>query len=389
MNIAFGISSGISIYKIPPLIRRLVKYGHNVRVIMTENAAKLINPLLFKVVSRNDVYVKDFSIDYPLAHIEIGDWADIFVIAPLTANTLSKIANGIADNFLTTTFLACNKKKILFPAMNVKMYETQVIQENIKKLKAYGCIVVEPEVGELACGYKGRGRLPSEERMFGIITRDINAPLKGKNFIVTAGSTLEKIDPVRFVSNFSSGKMGIEIAKALYKKGANVLLIHGRVLIHIPEYIPSIYAESCYDMHEALKSNLKEYDGLFMCAAPVDFKAKEVSPKKIKKNFELTLSFVANPDILMEITPLFENKLFVGFALETDNAIQNAIKKLREKKLDYIVLNIIEENFNPMGEDTNNVKLFNKNEKELGSFSGNKEAVAHWIISNIFGLNEL
>ncbi|MGC8765858.1 MAG: bifunctional phosphopantothenoylcysteine decarboxylase/phosphopantothenate--cysteine ligase CoaBC [Brevinematia bacterium] len=389
MKIAFGITSGIAIYKLPSLIRKLTKDGHKVRVIMTENSTKLMNPLIFKVASGNEVYVKDFSIKHPLAHIEIGDWADVFVIAPLTANTLSKIASGIADNLLTSTFLACDKKKIVFPTMNVKMYESKVIQENIKKLRSYGCIVVEPDSGELACGYSGRGRLPSEEKIIAIITRDINEPLKGKSFIVTAGTTVEKIDPVRFIANFSSGKMGIEIAKFLYKKGANVLLIYGRVSIDIPEYIPSICVFSCVDMLDAIKKNLSEYDGLFMCAAPVDFRIKEAHDKKIKKGGELNLSLVVNPDILKEITSLFKDKFYVGFALETDNSIENALKKQREKNLDFVVLNTIEADFNPMGSDRNKVRLFDKTGNEAGSFEGSKREVAEWIVSKTLGLREV
>ena len=229
MKILFGITSGIALYKTPNIVRMLTKSGHTVKVIMTANAAKLINPLIYQTLTHQPVYVEDFDRRQPLAHIELGDWADEFVIAPMTANTLSKIAHGIADNLITSTVLACDKKKILFPAMNVKMFENPIIQENLKKLCDLGMTIIHPDYGDLACGYSGRGRLPDESVIFGIITRDIDSPLSGKKFVVTAGGTVEKIDPVRYISNFSSGKMGIEIAKTLYRKGADVLLIYGNV----------------------------------------------------------------------------------------------------------------------------------------------------------------
>ncbi len=389
MKIAFGISSGISIYKIPSIIRRLKREGHFVRVIMTPNAARLVNPLIFKVACGNKVYVEDFSFEDPLVHIEIGDWADVFVIAPLTANTLAKIANGVADNLLTTSFLACDKKKVVFPAMNVKMYNSSITQENIKKLKAHNIEVIEPEIGELACGYEGKGRLPSEDKIFDIITRDINEPLRGKKYIVTAGSTIEQIDPVRFISNFSSGKMGVELAKFLYKKGADVLLVYGKMEVKIPQTIKSIKAGSTIDMLDVLEKNLHFYDGLFMAAAPVDFKVKNFSTEKIKKNGELVLEFVENPDILKTITEKFKDKLYVGFSLETDNAEENAKLKLKKKSVDYIVLNKVEKDFNPMGNDENRVILFGKKEGKMGEFKGRKVEVASWLVMKILKLEEI
>ncbi|MCX7820399.1 MAG: bifunctional phosphopantothenoylcysteine decarboxylase/phosphopantothenate--cysteine ligase CoaBC [Brevinematales bacterium] len=389
MNIVFGITSGISIYKIPSVIRKLRKDGHNIRVLMTPNAKKLMNPIIFKVASGNEVYINDFSIHNPLLHIEIGDWSDVFVIAPLTANTLAKIANGIADNLLTTSFLACSGKKIVFPAMNVKMYDSQITQENIKKLKEYGVLVIEPDCGDLACGYSGKGRLPSEDKIIGIITRDIYEPLKGKRFIVTAGSTIEKIDPVRFITNFSSGKMGIEIAKYLYKKGADVLLIVGKTEVNIPEYITHIKVESTIDMLNAIKNNLKDYDGLYMVAAPVDFRVNNYSEEKIKRKGSLTIELIENPDILKSLRKDFKEKFFVGFALESKNGKQNASLKLKEKELDYIVLNIIEPDFNPMGNEENRIFLFEKSGSNALEFKGKKHKVAEWIVNKTLKLEEV
>ncbi len=389
MNIVFGITAGISIYKIPSIIRKLKKEGNQVRVIMTPNASKLINPLIFKVASGNEVYINDFSNKNPLIHIEIGDWADVFTIAPLTANTLAKIANGIADNLLTTAFLACSKKKIVFPAMNVKMYTSKATLDNIQKLTKYGIIVIEPESGDLACGYTGKGRLPPEDKIIAIITRDIFEPLKGKKFIVTTGSTIEKIDPVRYISNFSSGRMGIEIAKYLYKKGADVLLIYGKTEVNIPEYITSIKVESTIDMLNAIKNNLNDYEYLYMACAPVDFRIKSYSIEKIKKKEAQTLELVENPDILKFSRENFKNKIFIGFSLESKDGEKNAILKLKEKGLDYIVLNMIEKDFNPMGNEENKVTLYDKKGLEIGEFSGKKQKVAEWIVNKTLNLEEI
>ncbi len=382
MKILFGITAGISLYKIPNVIRMLKREGHTVKVIMTGNAAKLVSPLLFKAISDEEVYIRDFDQREPLAHIRLGDWADILAVAPASANTLAKITAGIADNLLTSTILAFDKKKILFPAMNTRMFENTATQDNIQKLKERGFLIAEPEHGELACGVSGWGRLPSEEKIYGLINRDINEPLKNFKFIVTAGGTIEKIDPVRYISNFSSGKMGIEIAKALFKKGAGVLLIHARTSAAVPCYIPSIYSESAEDMLKAVKTNLESYDGLYMAAAPADFKAKSYSGKKVKKSPELNLEFISTPDILKEVSAIKKEKLITGFALETDKGLENAKKKLQEKNLSFIVLNQIEKDFQPMGSDDNKVILISKDGAVIGPKEGGKKEIAEWLVEN-------
>jgi len=388
MKIAFGITGGISIYKIPSLIRMLVNDGHEVKVVMTGNAARLVNPLVFKVVSGNDVYMRDFSRNYPLAHIDLGNWCDEFVIAPLTANTLSKIVSGIADNLLTSAFIACDKRKILFPSMNVKMYESKVTQENIRRAKSYGWTVVEPDTGELACGYSGKGRLPSVEKIFGIITRNVNEPLKGKKFIVTAGSSIERIDPVRYISNFSSGKMGVEIAKYLYRMGADVLLVCGRVSVNLPEYIDTISVESTSEMLDVLEKKLKDFDGLYMAAAPVDFMPEEISKSKIKKADKLNIGLIKTPDILGRLKILYPDKFYVGFALETDDPFENAVSKLKNKGLDFIALNVVTDDFNPMGSDENSVTIISKDGIRKEIVKQKKDVVAAWIVNNTLGLCE-
>lgn len=382
MKILFGLTAGIAVYKVIPVIRSLVKSGHTVKVIMTENAAKLVSPLLFQVISENDVSIKDFNEKEPLAHIRLGDWADKMVIIPASANTIAKIAGGVADNLLTSTILACDKPKTVFPAMNVKMYESPVTQDNLRRLRSLGYEVIEPAYGDLACGYKGKGRLPDEDSVIGIIERETDQPLKGKKFIVTAGGTIEKIDPVRYVSNFSSGKMGTEIAKALYRKGAEVLLIYGNVSIRVPYYLTCLQAKTTEEMLKAVQGNMASYDGLFMAAAPADFKP-EYSRSKIKKSDDqeiYTVKMSRNPDILKELRANYPEKFLVGFALETEDFIQYAKNKLKEKSLDYIVLNPLSENFNPLDNDHNTVILISRDGAIAEMKDKPKKEIAGWLV---------
>ena len=382
MKILFGLTAGIAVYKAVTVIRSLVKSGHDVKVIMTENAAKLVSPLLFQVASGNDVWVKDFDRRDPLAHIRLGDWADKMAIVPASANTIAKIAGDVADNLLTSTVLACDKPKTVFPAMNVKMFENPVTQENLKKLRSLGYEVIEPAYGDLACGYQGRGRLLDEDTITGIVERGVDLPLKGKKFIVTAGGTVEKIDPVRYVSNFSSGKMGTEIAKALYRMGAEVLMVYGNVSVRVPSYINGVQVKSTEDMLQAVSNNMASYDGLYMAAAPADFKP-EYSQSKIKKTDDqeiYTLKMSKNPDILKEVRSRYPDKFLVGFALETGDFIQYAKNKLKDKSLDYIVLNPLSEGFNPLDNDRNTVILISKDGGIAELKDRTKKEVAGWIV---------
>ncbi len=380
MKILLGITAGVSLYKTIPVIRSLVKSGHSVRVILTENAKKLVSPLLFQVVSENPVADADFSREDPLAHIRLGDWADKMAVIPASANTIAKIANGIADNLLTSTVLACDKKKILFPAMNVKMYENPVTQDNISKLRARGFEIVEPAYGDLACGYQGRGRLPAEDALIGILERETTAPLSGKKYVVTAGGTSEPLDPVRHLSNQSSGKMGIEIAKALDRLGAGVVLVAGNVTAAIPSHISCVRVRTTRDMLEAVRKNLPGSDGLFMAAAPADFRPENFSGQKIKKDKTLSVSLVRNPDILAEIRSQFPDHFLVGFALETEDGESRAGAKLREKGLNYIVLNSITPDFNPLENDLNTVVLITPDGTVGRKKDLPKKEVARWIV---------
>ncbi len=384
MKILLGISAGISIYKIPTVIRLLRRDGHIVRVIMTRNAAKLVNPLLFKAISGEEVFVKDFDMREPLAHIRLSDWADVFAVVPASADILAKIAAGFADSLLTTSMLAFNKRKILFPAMNTRMFDNRASYENLQKLSSLGYIVVMPDNGDLACGTTGRGRLPPEDKIFALISRDVDEPLKGMRFLVTAGGTIEKIDPVRYISNFSSGKMGIEIAKSLFRKGAEVLLIYSNISIPLPSWIPSVKAYSAEEMLEAVRLNLPQFDGLYMAGAPADFKPDSYSEDKIKKENAREIKLIKTPDILKEISVsgIGNGKLTVGFALESDNGAVNALKKLRDKNLDFIALNMIDiqNNTSPMGRDENRVELFSGESEGGECMEGSKKDIAEWLV---------
>ncbi len=388
MKILCGVTAGISIYKIPNVIRMLKRDGHTVRVMMTENSARLVSPLLFKAISGEEVYVKGFDYREPLAHIKLSDWADVFAVMPATADFIAKIASGLSDDLLSTTMLAFNKKKIIFPAMNTRMYENNALQGNLKKLKDYGFTVVEPDTGELACGTSGRGRLPSPEKIYSYTVRDPDEPLKGLKYIVTAGGTVEKIDPVRYISNFSSGKMGMEIAGALFKYGADVLVISAGTSIEPPSWMPSVSVDSTEDMLKAVNSNLPLYDGLFMAGAPADFRPESFSPDKIKKEAAdegvLNFRFVKTVDILKEVSRsgLSRGKLMVGFALETENGFIHAQKKLTDKGLSFIVLNQTdtESGFSPMGGDSNRVILISREGQVGEPVEGSKKEIADWLI---------
>jgi len=387
MRILVGVTSGISIYKTLTVIRRLVRSGHQVRVLMTKNAAEFIRPVLFQTLSKNPVWVDEFDRRDPLAHITLADWCEVFAVVPATANTVAKLANGIADNLLTSTALACQTRKIAFPAMNVKMYENPITGENLRKLREAGWTVVEPEEGDLACGYNGRGRLPDEDTVASVIARDITAPLSGRRYIVTAGATRERLDPVRFVSNFSSGRMGVELARALYRRGAEVLLIAASVSVPLPGFLPSVHVESTLDLLDALRKNIYSYDGLFMAAAPADYRAENVESAKIHKTDELTLKLVKNPDILAAMRAEYPDKFLVGFALETDDGLASAKMKLETKGLDFIVLNMVTPEHDPMGSDQNRVRLLSADGRDESLELSPKQRVGEWIVERTLGLS--
>jgi len=388
MNILLGVSSGIAIYKAVDLASKIRKEGWNLKVIMTENATKLISPVVFSSVGNCEVYTDTYEIEKGwIIHTEVSKWADIFVIAPATANTIAKIAHGFADNLLTTTALAFSKEnKVIVPTMNTRMYENEITTENIEKIKTLGWKVIEPEAGHLACGDVGKGRYPENEKIIEflkIISED--KPLSGKKVLVTAGPTREAIDPVRYISNHSSGKMGYSIAKMAKRLGAEVCLITGPTCLQYPYYVDStISVESAKDMFNAVLENYNKYDILIMCAAVADYAPIESAKEKIKKTDEkFILELSKTPDILDYIGHnKKDNQIVVGFAAETQNIIENGYEKLIRKNADVIVANDAKI---AMGSDNNQVYLIFK-DKATVVLEGSKEEVAKELLKRICGL---
>lgn len=390
MNILLGVSSGIAIYKAVDLASKIRKEGWNLKVIMTEHATKLISPIVFSSVGNCEVFTDTYEIERGwIIHTEVSKWADVLLIAPATANTIAKLAHGFADNLLTTTALAFNKSnKVVVPTMNTRMYENQVTLENIEKLKEHGWKVLEPEAGHLACGEVGKGRYPENEKIIEFVKiLSEEKPLSGKKVLITAGPTREAIDPVRYISNHSSGKMGYSIAKVAKRLGAEVCLISGPTCLEVPYFIDSyIRVESAKDMFEAVLEKYREYDILIMCAAVADYTPTQSSQEKIKKTQDkLVLELSKTPDIL---DFLGHNKqpgqIVVGFAAETQNIVDNAYEKLLKKEADVIVANDARR---AMGSDENQVYLIFK-DKPTVVIEGKKEEVAKELLKRVCELLE-
>jgi len=342
-NILIGVTGGIAAYKVVEVASRLKKSGANVRVMMTRNATEFVSPRTFQEITGNAVSVEMFgdAARFHVAHIALADFADVILIAPATANFLAKAAHGIADDLLTTTILAFDKKILIAPAMNTKMFENPATQENLKILKARGIKILEPASGNLACGTSGKGRLPEPVEICAAIEKIFMSEiLYGKKILVTAGGTVEAIDPVRYIGNRSSGRMGYEIAKAAVNAGAQVVLISGKSELEPPQNLKFIKVESAVEMREAVLGEFDSIDAVIMSAAVADYRVKNPAAQKIKKSAEnLTLELVKNPDILKELGTLKKSQVLIGFAAETQNILEYANKKLVEKNLEFIVAN--------------------------------------------------
>lgn len=344
MNIVVGVSGSIAAYKAVDFVNQLHKSHHNVRVVMTKNATAFVTPLTFEAISHNKCIVDMFAPDADaLEHISLAKWADLCVIAPADANVIAKIANGLADDFLTTFTLAFDGPVLIAPAMNTVMYEQAVTQKSIQMLKSYGFDVIEPAIGVLACGDDGRGKLASIETLLFAVEKALTKQsLEELKVIVSAGPTIGKIDPVRYVTNHSSGKMGFSIAKEAVLRGAEVTLVAGHIERETPLGAKRINVDTTQEMRDAIETELAHADVLIMAAAPADYAPKEYHEEKIKKaDGELVISFSKNIDILKSLKPYTENKVVVGFAAESHNLLENAQKKLEAKNLDFIVANNI------------------------------------------------
>lgn len=363
-KIALGVTGGIAVYKAVDLVSRLRKQGAEVRVIMTEHAQEFVTPLTFKEISGNKVAVSmwDSNQEFNVEHISLANWADAFVVAPATANILAKMANGIADDLLSTTLLAAQAPIIVCPAMNTGMYQNPITQENIAKLEAHGVTVMSPAVGFLACGVSGPGRLPEPQQIVEFIDAFFakkDGDMVGLKVLVTAAGTREPIDPVRFVGNRSSGKMGYAIAQMAAQRGADVLLVSGPSALAIPPNVKGIRVETTNEMLEAVMEAYDKMDVVIKAAAVADYRPRDVADQKIKKKTDdaLTVVMDKNPDILKELGARKAHQVLVGFAAETQNLLDNAREKIIKKNLDMIVANDVTAAGAGFNTDTNIVKF--------------------------------
>ena len=363
-KIALGVTGGIAVYKAVDLVSRLRKQGVEVRVIMTEHAQQFVTPLTFKEISGNKVAVSmwDSNQEFNVEHISLANWADAFVVAPATANILAKMANGIADDLLSTTLLAAQAPIIVCPAMNTGMYQNPITQENIEKLQKHGVTVMPPAVGYLACGVTGPGRLPEPQQIvefIGGFFAKKDGDMVGLKVLVTAAGTREPIDPVRFVGNRSSGKMGYAIAQAAAQRGAEVLLVTGPSALEIPPNVNGVKVETTNEMLEACMAAYGDMDVVIKAAAVADYRPRDVADQKIKKKTDdaLTVVMDKNPDILKELGARKAHQILVGFAAETQNLLENAREKIVKKNLDMIVANDVTAAGAGFNADTNIVKF--------------------------------
>ena len=387
-KIIIGITGSIAAYKIASLVSLLIKRKSDVHIIMTNNATKFISPLTFETLTGNKVHTDTFDLspDQSIHHITLVKNCDLFLIAPATANIIAKIVHGIADDMLTSTFIAYNGKKMVSPAMNCIMYENQITQDNLKLCEKYGIKVIEPLEGRLACGDTGKGKLPEPEFLLNEIIYEIGykKDLNGKKILITAGPTQEALDPVRYLTNHSTGKMGYAIAKVAANRGADVILISGPVNIPFPHHVKIINIISAKDMFEAVKKEFSSCDIIIKSAAVADYRPKFYNENKIKKKEnELNIELEKTDDILKY---LGENKkgkqILVGFSMETTNVIENSKEKLIKKNLDMIVANNLKDKGAGFGTDTNKVTFITKNEsKQLPLMS--KEEVGNEIFNEI------
>ena len=392
-NILLGVTGGIAAFKSASIVSLLKKKGYDVKVVMTKNATNIIGPLTLETLSRNRIYVDmwDTNPHYEVEHISLADWADMVLIAPATYNIIGKVANGIADDMLTTIISAVSIRKPVFfaLAMNVNMYENPILKENIDKLKSYGYRFIEVEEGLLACNYVAKGRMTEPEDIVAEIERydiyskieNFNTALKDKKVLITSGRTKENIDPIRYLSNNSSGKMGYSLAQAAIDLGAEVTLISGPTNLEIPKGLKSfVSVESALEMYEKVDEYFGDADIFIACAAVADYRPKEYKKEKIKKSdSDLILELVRNPDILFEMGKKKDKQLLVGFAAETNDIKENALKKLEKKNLDFIVAN----NASTMGNNTNTVEIIRKNKTSIKINQKNKIELAYDILKEI------
>lgn len=384
VKIAVGVTGCIAAYKACEIVSRLKKLGADVTVVMTKSATEFVAPLTFGTLSQNKVIYDMFEMpDYSkVEHISLASEADVFLICPATANIIGKVASGIADDFLSTTIMATKAPVAFAPAMNSNMYENPIVQSNISKLKGYGYHFIEPDEGFLACGTSGKGRLPEYDKIISKVESIAykNKDLKGKKVLVSAGPTQEKIDPVRFLSNHSTGKMGYSIAKAAVLRGADVTLVTGKVSIDPPFGAKVIKIESAEDMYKKVCEEFDSSDIVIKAAAVADYRPSVTYDQKVKKGGDMEIKLTQNPDILKELGRRKKNQVLVGFCMETEDLTENAKKKLNEKNLDFIVANNLFTEGAGFAGDTNVVTIIEKGGEITPYSIMEKDEVAHLIL---------
>lgn len=395
-KIVLGVTGGIAVYKAVDLVSRLRKQGCEVRVVMTEHAQQFVTPLTFKEISGNQVAVSMWSSnqEFNVEHIALANWADAFVVAPATANIIAKMAYGLADDLLSTTLLAAQAPIVVCPAMNTGMYENAATQENIAKLKSRGVTVMPPAVGKLACGTSGAGRLPEPQEIVEFLNAFFakrEGDLRGLKVLVTAAGTREPIDPVRFVGNRSSGKMGYAVAQMAAERGAEVLLISGPSALSIPDNVKAIKVETTNEMLEACLESYDKVDIVIKAAAVADYRPRDVAEQKIKKKTDdaLTVVMDKNPDILKTLGAKKTHQVLVGFAAETQNLLENARDKVVKKNLDMIVANDVTAVGAGFNADTNIVKFLFANGEVRSLEQMPKVDVANCILDEALKIREL
>ena len=368
-TVVLGVTGSIAAYKMANVASMLVKLHADVHVIMTENACQFITPVTFETLTGNKCMVDTFdrNFQFHVAHISIAKKADVLLVAPASANVIGKLANGIADDMLTTTAMACTCQKIVAPAMNTNMYHNPILQDNLKKLEGYGFTVIAPEKGLLACRDIGDGKMPSEDVLVGHILREIahEKDLAGMKVIVTAGPTQESVDPVRYITNHSTGKMGYELAKAAMLRGAEVTLVSGVTNLEPPMFVDYVQVKSAGDMFEAMKSRFLDNDIIIKAAAVADYKPKSYSDEKTKKkDGEMSIELDRTQDILKYLGEhRREGQFYCGFSMETQNMLENSRVKLDKKNIDMVVANNLKIAGSGFGTDTNVVTMISKEEE--------------------------
>ena len=393
-TVVLGVTGSIAAYKMANVASMLVKLHADVHVIMTENACQFITPVTFETLTGNKCMVDTFdrNFQFHVAHISIAKKADVLLVAPASANVIGKLANGIADDMLTTTAMACTCQKIVAPAMNTNMYHNPILQDNLKKLEGYGFTVIAPEKGLLACRDIGDGKMPSEDVLVGHILREIahEKDLAGMKVIVTAGPTQESVDPVRYITNHSTGKMGYELAKAAMLRGAEVTLVSGVTNLEPPMFVDYVQVKSAGDMFEAMKSRFLDNDIIIKAAAVADYKPKSYSDEKTKKkDGEMSIELDRTHDILKYLGEhRREGQFYCGFSMETQNMLENSRVKLDKKNIDMVVANNLKIAGSGFGTDTNVVTMISK-EEEIQLELLSKAEVAHKILDEILKLKAI